>query len=103
MSPEKQHHDDFVNSFATFFDTMQLDGYNYYYDKGTDVFLWAIMKELLVPKIRQQDRKIKDLESRLKVIEDHLVREESAKFSLAMQATMMRSGKKKREKKEKGR
>lgn len=28
---------------------------------GSDVLLWAILKELIVPKLREQDRKIKEL------------------------------------------
>lgn len=99
MNIELDRYKELETACLTRFDVTKLGLVQALWTRGSDVLLWAIMKELLVPKIRQQDRKIKDLESRLKIVEDHLNREAAAEFSLATQEEHLKHSTKKRKKK----
>lgn len=81
MEPERKHYEDFTNVFITWFDRYEVEGLDGIYVNRSDIFLWAIMKELLVPKIREQQKQINDPTVRLEKLEGRfeLLREKKAK------------------------
>lgn len=60
-SIERDLYLNFCVKFDTFFNRRALCVENDWED-GSDIFLWAIIKELLVPKIRELENRIKELE-----------------------------------------